>query len=143
MHRVAYVTAFGKEERLWMWAPATGETIEIGGAAYEYFWAPDGQHIAYTEGTLYSGEPPLYVADLAGNTLEIGPTINGSFAWSPDGTQLVYADLECKLHLIRSDGSGDYVLADLSTEPEVNEAGGGSGGKVDWIDRFIREDRFL
>ena len=130
-----------------MWLPATGETIQIssgvadGAAIQQYLWAPDGQHIAYTEQNLDNWETALYVADLVGNVFKIGPTINSSFAWSPDGSELVYADLECKLHLVRRNGSNDYVLADLSTEPAAG--GGGSGdGKVDWIDRFIRESHF-
>jgi hypothetical protein len=83
-------------------------------ATYEKTWhpaaSPDGSKAAYVTGAYITDE--IKVFDYATRTVSAW-TVTGDYpTWSPDGTQIAYAELSGgRLHFMNADGTNQRVLA--------------------------------
>jgi hypothetical protein len=84
--------------------------------------------VYYPEVTPNATGSAVVVSDQSGNAYQLIQTSNGasvplgtsaqisSYAWSPDGARLAYWHFDGALHVIRSDGTGDTVIAASGAE---------------------------
>ena len=80
------------------------------GSARSPVWAPDGRTIAYADGDIW-----LVNADGTNrNRLSTGGSVTDDPAFSPDGSKIVFTDLDA-VYVINTDGSGQINL--INSEP--------------------------
>lgn len=80
-------------------------------------WSPDGSHVAVLNA--HPGGGRLYAMNADGSRIRVvdeGAHLLPSFAWSPDGTRLVYAELvSAEIRIWTLDGSASSVIASDAT----------------------------
>lgn len=70
-------------------------------------WSPDGSKMAYS----IKSPPGRFIANADGSDpVLLGPDVSPWVSWSPDGTQLLFFDLQQDMYLASGDGSGARLL---------------------------------
>jgi TolB protein len=105
------------------------------GASLAPVWSPDGKKIAFLSGgsgswDIYTmsadGSNKIRLTNQANNTYPLRPN-DFTFAWSPDGTQIVFAPNDGSIRVIKIDGSG---VTTLSNEHDLYPVWSPDGKKI-------------
>jgi serine/threonine protein kinase len=86
---------------------------------YDPVWSPDGRRIAFVS-LRVSGVPQVFIYNLEDNTAyqlsDVTLKSNSHPAWSPDGSQIVYVGSDNQIRVMKTDGTGRFLLSRNSSD---------------------------